>query len=447
MEANTEKVHCLPVEYSSKSVSPWGGLRFLHELIVRMGLVPILEKQDLPQPGSNRGFNPVDVIMSFMVSIWLGGNRFAHCAYLRYDGVISKIFGWKKVPSESTYSRFFRKFSMKRNNEVFPSLQKWMLEQIALPKITMDVDSTILERYGSQQGSKKGYNPRRRGRPSQHPLIAFIAEVKLVVNGWLRSGNTSSSNNVIAFLEETFAIMGKTQVGLLRADSGFSGGECLEYFESKGISYIVAARFYPVLKKILLIDRQWIPLSKGLWVTEFEYKAKTWTHARRCIAVKKDVDVYPNASGHQLPSLFPMEGPVKTYRYSLLFTNLDLPASQVWNLYRNRSDAENRIKELKYDFAITGFSSEEFYATEAAFRFALLSYNIMAIFRLVALGDRKARRIATLYLKCIALGSWVVSKQRKQVLKLAVPQKKRGWIDGLFQNLSDYHPPIKISNA
>jgi hypothetical protein len=446
MENTTKKVQCIPVEYSEKSVSPWGGLRFVQELIERMGLIIFLSKQDLPHPGSNRGYNPIEIILSFMVSIWLGGNRFAHCSYLRYDEVIRKMFGWKKVPSESTYSRFFRKFTMKRNNAVFPSVQQWLFEQFSLPKITLDLDSTILERYGKQEGSKKGYNPRKKGRPSQHPLIAFVSEVKLVVNGWLRPGNTSSSNNMMSFLEETFAILGKTTVGLLRADSGFSAGSCLEYFESKGVQYIVAAKFHTLLKKMLLRDKQWLPVKNGLSVTEFYYQASTWKLGRRCIAVRKDVDIYPDASGHQL-SLFSTEGPVKVYRYSLLFTNLELPAYQVWNLYRQRSDAENRIKELKYDFAITGFCSEKFYATEAAFRFALLSYNIMAIFRLVALQDKKARRMATLYFKCIALGSWIVSKQRKKVLMLSVPEKKRGWIDGLFRNLADFHTPFPVSIA
>jgi len=27
-----------------------------------------------------------------------------------------------------------------------------------------------------------------------------------------------------------------------------------------------------------------------------------------------------------------------------------LPAEQIWKIYRQRADAENRIKELKYDF-------------------------------------------------------------------------------------------------
>ena len=32
----------------------------------------------------------------------------------------------------------------------------------------------MLTRYGIQDGARKGYNPKKRGRPSHHPLIAFL---------------------------------------------------------------------------------------------------------------------------------------------------------------------------------------------------------------------------------------------------------------------------------
>jgi len=138
-----------------------------------------INKQNLPAPGSNRGYLPITILLGFFVSIWTGGNRFAHCQWLRYDKVLGDIFGWKEAPTESAYSRFFKKFTLERNNEVFPSIMNWMFEKIALPNVTLDLDSTILERYGKQEGSKKGYNPKKPGRPSHHPLIALS-----VKSGW-----------------------------------------------------------------------------------------------------------------------------------------------------------------------------------------------------------------------------------------------------------------------
>lgn len=69
------------------------------------------------------------------------------------------------------------------------------------------------------------------------------------------------------------------------------------------------------------------------------------------IAVRKDIEVLAKATGKLL--LF--DEPVGHYRYSLYVTSLDLPAQQVWLSYKDRADAENRIKELKYDFGLDSF--------------------------------------------------------------------------------------------
>ncbi len=115
--------------------------------------------------------------------------------------------------------------------------------------------------------------------------------------------------------------------------------------------------------------------KERLWEGEFQYKPERWAKSRRCVVVRKDTRVYPDAAGYLLPH-FPELKPDTLYRYSLMFTNLTLRALQLWNLCRERSDAENRIKELKNDFAVRGFSSGKFYAPEAAFRMAPVSYNI-----------------------------------------------------------------------
>jgi len=78
-----------------------------------------------------------------------------------------------------------------------------------------------MTRYGVQEGAMKGYNPAKRGSVSHHPLIAFIADVKLVANMWLRSGNTSSANNFLAFLEHTLSKLKNKTVSLIRLDNGF----------------------------------------------------------------------------------------------------------------------------------------------------------------------------------------------------------------------------------
>ena len=78
-----------------------------------------------------------------------------------------------------------------------------------------------MTRYGEQQGAKKGYNPSKKGRASHHPLIAFIADVKLVAYMWLRSGDCCSTNNFLSFLEDTLSKLKNKTIGLIHLNSVF----------------------------------------------------------------------------------------------------------------------------------------------------------------------------------------------------------------------------------
>ena len=97
---------------------------------------------------------------------------------------------------------------------------------------TLDLDSTVFERYGNQEGSLKGHNPRKHGRPSHHPLLAVLGEAHFLLHGWLRSGNCGTARGAEEFLKEALALWGQRQkIRLLRADSGF--------FEDKLLSLLV----------------------------------------------------------------------------------------------------------------------------------------------------------------------------------------------------------------
>jgi hypothetical protein len=73
-----------------------------------------------------------------------------------------------------------------------------------------------MTRYGSQEGAKKGYYPALKTRASHHPLIAFINDVKLVANMWLRIENSSSANNFLSFLEDTLSKLKSKNASLIR---------------------------------------------------------------------------------------------------------------------------------------------------------------------------------------------------------------------------------------
>jgi len=185
----------------------------------KMGLRGHLSSGDiLPAPKSNRGYNATTIIESFMVSVWCGANRFLHTEITRHDHALCKIFGWERAPGHDTYKRFFKKFDFERSSQLSDHLFGWVFKNIQFDNVTLDCDSTILTRYGEQQGALKGYNPKKPGRHSHHPVLAFVNDLKLVANFWLRSGNTNSANNFRAFLEDTMRKLGDKTVGLIRLD-------------------------------------------------------------------------------------------------------------------------------------------------------------------------------------------------------------------------------------
>ena len=225
----------LAQEYSDKNVTAWGGMQEMKMLIEKSGISKKIEELGLPEKKSNNSIDGITIIESFWVSIWIGCFRFSHTAVVRLDEVLRQIFGWKRVASGTTFGRFFKSFSESRSHQFFIDLYSWFFEQLQFDNYTLDVDSSVITRYGQQEGSKKGYNPTKRGRNSHHPLFAFVNDIRMVANCWNRSGNTSSSNNCINFLEETFAILKNKTVGLFRADGGFCSEQILKFIEDKGM--------------------------------------------------------------------------------------------------------------------------------------------------------------------------------------------------------------------
>jgi hypothetical protein len=151
------------------------------------------------------------------------------------------------------------------------------------------------------------------------------------------------------------------------------------------------------------------------------------------VMVRQEIDKRPKASGKQL-RLFENEAIYKNYRYSCFITNLTLPPKIVYDMYRNRADAENRIKEVKYDFGAESFNSQSFWATEAALNFVMLAYNLMSLFRQAVLGTRVQHFMKTLRYKVFGIGAYMVKDGNSRILKLSLAMKRREWFKGLWSS-------------
>ena len=435
------------ISYTSKEITPWGGMVFLKQMLQKIGFRELIEQNtDLPQSGSNRGYKTSTIIESFITSIWCGANRFLHTEVTRHDTALGKIFDWKNTPGQDTYKRFFSKFTQAKNHHVSQYFYAWIFDNFKFDNFTLDIDSSVMTRYGVQEGAKKGYNPTKRGRPSHHPLIAFIADVKLVANMWLRSGDTSSANNFLSFLEDTLSKLKNKTVSLIRLDSGFFQSDILDYIESKTMDYVVAAKFSAPIQRLIAASNNWIVLDTGIEICEQMYQSNSWAKPRRLIMVRQRIKDRPKATGKQL-KLFAEEEIYKNYRYSAYVTNLKLAPAEIWRLYRGRADAENRIKELKYDFGFDSFNLKDFYATEAALTFAMIAYNLMALFRTFVLQEKTQKTLSTLRYRTFAIGAYFEKLNDKLILKIALSKKRRAWFSGLWNYAKVFEYPFEMAIA
>ncbi len=418
--------------FSDKAVTAWGGLRVMKEMLIQIGFRAVLQQSGLPQPQSNRGYDPVKIMESFLVCIWIGGIRFSHTAIVRFDEALRQIFGWDEVACVSTFTRFFNRFNRQKVDVSFGYLQQWFWEQISPKTLTLDLDSSVMTRDGEQEGVAVGYNPHKKGRASHHPLFAFAADLRMVLHAWLRPGNTGACNGVDIFFQEAVSLLhGRHQIGLVRADSGFFVGTLMQLLEDNNYHYIIAAKLNNVIRQRLGGLTNWINLDSGIAVAELRYAAADWDKERRLIVVRQEIAERPQAKGRLLLEL-------PGYRYQTYVTDLALPAPEIWRLYRGRADSENRIEELKYDFGVTGFCLNSFYATEAAFRTVLLAYNLMSLFRQAILQAPKAVRLATMRFQCFAIGSWIGREARKKILRISLPWQRRAWFEGLFTKIEHF---------
>ncbi len=147
-------------------------MAFLKQMLQKIGFRELIDNNsDLPQSGSNRGYKTSTILECFITSIWCGANRFLHTEVTRHDVALGKIFDWKNIPGQDTYKRFFSKFNQVKNQKVSDYFYSWIFSNFKFDNFTLDIDSSVMTRYGEQQGAKNGYNPSKRVVAMHHRLI------------------------------------------------------------------------------------------------------------------------------------------------------------------------------------------------------------------------------------------------------------------------------------
>lgn len=437
------------IKFVNKEITPFGGLSLFLKMLERCHFEDALDACGLPSQGSNRGYRPIQLILGLFAGVWCGASRFGHLDVGRYDTALCKLLGWERGADHRAYLRYLNKFSQATNQRVFGNLFRWFFSQLLFDNYTLDFDSTVMVREGVQEGAAKGYNPKRPGRPSHHPLLAFVADVRMIANYWLRPGNTSATTNYLSFLDDTLSRLSGKRVGLVRMDSGFFAKNVLDYLEERKLHYIIACRFNNRIKYSLTHERTWVEVADGLQISETTYQADGWEKARRIVMVRQEREKRPKAAGKSIKQLelFEDERDLGKYRYSCYVTDLDLPAKVIYDSYRGRADSENRIKELKNDFSLDEFVSHNFWATEACGCLIVMAYNFMSLFRHALINSQKKQFLKSIRYELLSVPAYLGKTRDKHILYLARSLKTRRSFLSIWEKLKDFSLPYNTEKS
>jgi hypothetical protein len=375
---------------------------------------------------SNNQISSVEVMLSWFYGLALGAERFEHFTRYRRDRLLAELLGIERFGSPDTLRRLFLRFGYREVTEVSERLMRFSLARMRpiLLGHTLDLDSTVMCRYGEQEGSLQGYNPNKPGRPSHHPLVAFLAEGRRLLWATLRSGNSGSANGCVEFLKQGLTVLPKEErIGLVRADAGFFEKRLLEYLESQELPYIIVARLTAVVRKLVIHQMPstaWREVARGIDVADLEVSLPNWKAVKwRFVCLRQEISEQPEARGRRL-----IDCPGYTYR--VMVTSVANAAEVVTRMYAGRADSENRIKELKEDLSLDTFCLKSFDATDAAFRMGGVLYNLLADFRETVLPrswfERRLRAVRNFV---FLVGADLIAQGRRVQIRFAMPEPDR----------------------
>jgi hypothetical protein len=247
--------------------------------------------------------------------------------------------------------------------------------------LIFDVDSVVLTLYGQQQGARLGYNPKKKGRRSYHPLLCFEAGRQEFWHGSLRPGNTGANTGVRHFLRRVLAKVpariARARIRV-RADAGYFSGKLIRWLETEALGYVVVAREHRGIKARAQACR-FAKLRHGWEVAEFRYTPTGWKTPRRFVVVRRPKPTDPDEA-RQL-TLFSD----RRWSYTVLVTNLKLRPWRVWRFYCPRATIEKNIRELLYDLPLGKIPSGQWLANVAFFQLVLFAYDLAHWFKRLCL--------------------------------------------------------------
>jgi hypothetical protein len=408
----------LRISFEAESLTHFGGLfliqRFCNKLQLRRRLERILQ----PTPPWS-DYHPADLILVFLYILMAGLPRVNKTEILQYNGLFLCLVGLGRFPDPTALRRFLHRLSPLTIRQLARLHDQIRAQLFDLPhsrtRLVFHMDSVVLTLYGKQQGARIGYNPRKKGRPSYHPLLCFEAHGQEFWHGSLRPGDAASNTGARALVQRCLrkvpSSIARARIRLL-ADSGFFSGKLVGDLDQAGCGYIIVCRkansYLPMAERAGFKEMRF-----GWAVAEFRYKPQKWKAEHRFIVVRRPVPEDPEEA-KQL-TLFKRG----KYSYSAFVTNLELQPWMIWRTYNARANVEKSIRELLYYFSLNKIPTQEWVANVAFLQLLLLAYNIVHWFKRLCLPKEYLRAtVETIRNEFLVLPGKLTNHGGRNVLQL-----------------------------
>ncbi len=278
-----------------------------------------------------------------------------------------------------------------------------------LTMIVLDMDSSVSETYGPQQGA--AYNGHF-GCTCYHPLFVFnqFGDLERVV---LRRGDHHSAKFWRRVLIPVIARYRDLKIPkFFRGDAAFASPKLFRLLEEESYWYAIRLKANTVPERNIahLLKRPVGRPSKKpkVFCHSFRYRAKSWDRARRVVAKVE----------RHAGELFP--------RVGFVVTNLRRSPKRVIRFYNGRGTAEQWIKERKQALNWTRLSCRRFGDNQVRLQLFALEYNLGNFLRQLALPRPVwTWSLTTLREKLIKIGAKVVRHAKTvtfQLTEVAAPR-------------------------
>jgi hypothetical protein len=395
------------------------GLQVPAALAQKLGLAEVIDQRVTLPAGTPGRANCGTKAMTVVGAMLAGGDSIDDCGVLR-AGAGPEVFDRIRAPSTiGTWLRSFNWAAVRQLDAVSRQMLRRAWQAGLGPDLeadlTIDLDSTVCETYGTKkQGAKFGYTKVR----GYHPLVATLAGTGEVIHARMRGGNAGSSRGAGSFAREMISRVrdaGATGGLTARADSAFYSRAFVGACRDHGVRFSVSVRMLkPVRKAIQAIpEKDWVPIpywiEGGADVAETTYTAFKGTKDE--VELRLIVRRVRPTPGSQLALDV-------VFDYHPMLTDRDGHMLALEADHRAHATIELVIRDLKAG-GLAHLPSGKFYANAAWLALAILAHNL-ARWTLATTGDRFRHATSeTFRTKIVSMPARLVHSARR--LKLRAP--------------------------